>query len=200
MLDEDTGDLWDTGQVESDDSIQVEYGGKPLASHAECFWKVRVWDKDGKPSDWSPVAKWSMGLLAPDDWKAKWIGLDGEEVDADAHGHELDLVSRRRADQWRCRSARGISAVTIELPADRAIKRAKLLFTGDNECRAFVNGADVGGRDNFKFVKDADVTSRLKPGKNEIAVSCNEYGHGSESGRVCGAADRRFRARASRWS
>jgi alpha-L-rhamnosidase len=34
-----------------------------------------VWDKDGRASDWSGPAMWSMGLLAPEDWKAKWIGM-----------------------------------------------------------------------------------------------------------------------------
>jgi alpha-L-rhamnosidase len=43
---------------------------------------VRVWDKNGKVSAWSPVAKWHMGLLANTDWKAEWIGApwQGEEA------------------------------------------------------------------------------------------------------------------------
>ena len=36
------GDLWDSGIVESDQTIQVPYVGKPLQSHTPCFWKVRV--------------------------------------------------------------------------------------------------------------------------------------------------------------
>ena len=49
-LDKDVGDLWDTGKVESNQSIHVPYAGKALQSRTRCFWKVRVWDKDGKPS------------------------------------------------------------------------------------------------------------------------------------------------------
>jgi len=67
LLNNDTGDLWDSGKVASDQSIQVEYQGKPLESRMVCHWKVRVWDKDGKASDWSKPALWSMGLLKPDD-------------------------------------------------------------------------------------------------------------------------------------
>jgi len=44
----DQGDLWDTGKVASDQSIQVEYAGQPLESRMACYWKVRFWDKDGK--------------------------------------------------------------------------------------------------------------------------------------------------------
>ena len=51
-------------------------GAQPLASHQRCFWKVKVWDKDGRESAWSKPAMWSMGLLQPDDWKADWIGYD----------------------------------------------------------------------------------------------------------------------------
>ena len=72
----DKGDLWDSGQVKSDDTTAIVYGGKPLVSNQRCHWKVKVWDKDDKPSAWSPPAFWSMGLLEPSDWKGEWIGYD----------------------------------------------------------------------------------------------------------------------------
>jgi hypothetical protein len=67
------GDLWDSGRVELSDSVHVPYSGVPLASRARCYWKVRVWDKGGKASPWSATSFWTMGLLQPDDWKARWI-------------------------------------------------------------------------------------------------------------------------------
>ncbi len=74
-----TGDLWDSGKVKSDASNQVVYQGKRLQSRMRCFWKVRVWDKDGQVSAWSEPAKWSMGLLEDKDWAgAEWIGGDWE--------------------------------------------------------------------------------------------------------------------------
>ena len=75
-LAEDKGDLWDTGKTNSDQSIQVAYGGKPLQSGSKYFWKARIWDVDGKPSQWSNPAFWAMGLLSGNDWKeAKWIAF-----------------------------------------------------------------------------------------------------------------------------
>lgn len=68
------GDLWDTGKVRSDRTIQIVYQGKTLSSRQDCFWKVRVWDRADKPSAWSKPARWRMGLLEPSDWSAEWIG------------------------------------------------------------------------------------------------------------------------------
>ncbi|MEI6604734.1 MAG: glycoside hydrolase family 78 protein [Verrucomicrobiota bacterium] len=76
FLKKDKGDLWDSGKVESEQSVLVEYHGKPLRSWKQCHWKVRVWDKDGKASDWSQPAAWTMGLLDSNAWQAKWIGAE----------------------------------------------------------------------------------------------------------------------------
>ncbi len=76
LLAKDKGDLWNSDKQLSEQSVLVKYVGKPLASGMHCFWKVRVWNRDNKVSAWSLPAQWSMGLLKPDDWKAKWIGID----------------------------------------------------------------------------------------------------------------------------
>ena len=73
-LDANEGDLWDSGRVASDESLNVGYAGRELASRMQCHWKVRVWDQDGAVSVWSPPSRWTMGLLKPGDWKAEWIG------------------------------------------------------------------------------------------------------------------------------
>lgn len=70
----DQGDLWDSGRVESGQSLLVEYGGRALASRQQVHWKVRVWDEEGRRSAWSRPASWTMGLLARSDWKGAWIG------------------------------------------------------------------------------------------------------------------------------
>ena len=69
------GDLWDSGKVTSDQSTQIPYQGKTLSSRQHCYWKVRVWDKNGEASGYSDPATWEMGLLSPSDWKANWIGF-----------------------------------------------------------------------------------------------------------------------------
>jgi hypothetical protein len=61
----DKGDLWDSGKVVSDETIQIPYGGKALTSLQPVFWKVRAWDASGKPSAWSKPARWTMGCFIP---------------------------------------------------------------------------------------------------------------------------------------
>ncbi|MCD6392590.1 MAG: alfa-L-rhamnosidase, partial [Planctomycetes bacterium] len=48
ILNADKGDLWDSGRVDSSESVGVVYSGKALRSAQRCYWKVRVWDKDGR--------------------------------------------------------------------------------------------------------------------------------------------------------
>ncbi len=73
LLAEDRGDLWDSGRVQSDQSNQLEYAGKPLNSSQQAFWKVRIWDEGEQPSPWSKTATWTMGVLDDADWRAEWI-------------------------------------------------------------------------------------------------------------------------------
>jgi alpha-L-rhamnosidase len=75
-LEANKGDLWNSGKVKSEQSNQIVYKGKPLKSRMRCYWKVRVWDNSGRVSDFSEPAAWTMGLLEPADWQAKWIGYD----------------------------------------------------------------------------------------------------------------------------
>jgi alpha-L-rhamnosidase len=77
-LEKNQGDLWDSGKVVSDETAQIAYEGISLASRQSCWWKVRIWDRDGIPTEWSSVAYWQMGLLRPDDWSAKWIMSETE--------------------------------------------------------------------------------------------------------------------------
>lgn len=73
-------DLWDTHKVASDLSVELPYAGRPLRSNAQCFWRVRVWDQDGRPSPWSLAARWTMGILSSSEWQAKWIAAASPQV------------------------------------------------------------------------------------------------------------------------
>ncbi len=65
--------LWDSGRIESDQSIHVKYSGPALESGQRLYWRVTVWDETGAQTT-SHAAWWEMGLLHSSDWQAQWIG------------------------------------------------------------------------------------------------------------------------------
>ena len=67
-------DGWRTGKVVSDQSLNVVWEGAKLMTGGRVGWKVRVWDEEGRVSDWSERAQFVMGVMDIADWKAKWIG------------------------------------------------------------------------------------------------------------------------------
>jgi len=161
------GDLWDSGQVESSQSVLVSYAGRPLNSFHDCYWKVRVWSEPSTVSKWSAPARWSMGVLQPDEWRGKWIGWD-----------EPDVVKNLTDTSWIWLSDGNPAASApvetnwfrkeISLPADRTIRQAIFEYTGDDECRGWLDEFDLGARNNHRSVKWNDLTTRLHPGQTYV--------------------------------
>ncbi len=156
------GDLWTSGKVNSGESIMIPYQGKALKSGTACFWKVKVYTNNGD-SNWSQPARWSMGLLLPGDWKAKWIGWE--------KGFAWDSVSK-----FSRLSARYYRK---EFAAANQIKRAVAYISGLGHYELYVNGAHIGDQvlaemptDYNKSVQYStyDVTANVKAGKNAIAA------------------------------
>jgi len=152
-LNNDRGDLWDSGRVGSDSSLNVPYAGAALASEQQLFWKVRVWDQDGHLSDWSPVATWTMGLLNPTDWQAKWIC-------APSAGSALPIFRR-------------------EFTVHPGLQRAVIYICGLGQYELTANGAKVGDAllapgwskyDKTCLYDTLDITSYLTNGANALGV------------------------------
>jgi alpha-L-rhamnosidase len=71
--------VWDSSRVRSSESTFRPYEGPAVESRQRYYWRVRVWDANGRASAWSAPAWWEMGLLAPSDWTAQWIEPDLQE-------------------------------------------------------------------------------------------------------------------------
>lgn len=63
-------DNWDSGRVESS-SMRAEYP-EELHDRERVNWRVRLWDENGEPGEWSQ-AFFEMGISS---WQAKWITGD----------------------------------------------------------------------------------------------------------------------------
>ncbi|HYG24640.1 MAG TPA: family 78 glycoside hydrolase catalytic domain [Verrucomicrobiae bacterium] len=87
LLASNRADLWDSGRIEGDQSTHIAYAGSPLSSRMECHWHVTIWDEQGQAITSAP-ALWTMGLLNPNDWQARWISHDPEIIRRDADALE----------------------------------------------------------------------------------------------------------------
>ena len=73
----DSPDLWDSGWVESEQSVGICWDGASLGSRQKVCWRVTLRDRDGNVSAPSEVAMFEIALLRNSDWKARWIYLGG---------------------------------------------------------------------------------------------------------------------------
>jgi alpha-L-rhamnosidase len=159
------GDKWDSGKITSDNSVEVPYQGNALASGERCYWKVRVWDKDGRPDAYSDASFFEMGLLRQSDWHGKWI--------------------------W---SKKGISSPLLrrEFGLEKTVRRARVYISGLGYYELYINRSRVGDHvldpastyytNDQPFKLNAhvlyvsyDVTDFLRAGSNAIGVM---LGHG----------------------
>ena len=70
-----SADLWNSGKIDSSLSVMVPYNGTALAARSLCYWRVRIWNEQGKVSAWSPIARFGIGILDKNDMKGSFIGL-----------------------------------------------------------------------------------------------------------------------------
>lgn len=115
------GDLWDSGRVESDQTVAVRYAGAPLESGRCCFWKVKLRDKAGNQSSWSDPAWFVTGKFTASDWQGMWIGANVCRATCSPPpgkaGHER-------------KHGRGALYFRGRIPLDKPVTRATVFFCG----------------------------------------------------------------------
>ncbi len=183
-----TGEVWDSGQVASADSVLVPFGGKPLVSGQRYYWKVRYWDAAKRPSPFSQTAWFETGLLVKEDWKGKWIGganqlrkefvLKGAPLRARAYVsglgyYELRINGQKVGDHvldpgWTTYDRRVLYAAYDVTPYLRqgANVVAAALGQGWFESRALLLQMNIdtqGGEKHAEIVTDATWTAKPGP-------------------------------------
>ena len=161
ILNKDQGDLWDSGKVQSDATAGIAYNGIPLTSRTLCYWKVQIWNQDDQSSGWSQVSKFTMGLLNPGDWKAKWISYQPFEPQTTAHFGYLSRYAKTPDE---------IKWVQIDLGTVQRINAVKLWgtwMTGRNSVR--------GGGFPRRFKIELAVRSDFSDSKVVIDHTGDDY-------------------------
>ena len=163
LLRADKPDLWDTGKVDSSQSIGVRYAGKKLNSGQRVYWQVRVWGNNDRPSEHSRVAWWEMALLSPSDWQGKWICRNEPlpERDEDFYGDHPAPLFRK------------------EFALDKPIRRARAYVSGLGYYELSLNGRRVGdsvldpGWTSYAkrvLYSTYDITELLGKGQNAVTA------------------------------
>lgn len=73
--------VWNSGKVSGDDSVDIRYCGNPLKPEAEYSWNVTVWNTEGKTGSCSSTFKTGLNpeRRGTGNWEgAKWIGSNDE--------------------------------------------------------------------------------------------------------------------------
>jgi hypothetical protein len=152
----DEGDLWDTGKVVSDETLRIPYEGRALATAQQVFWKVRVWDAEDRPSEWSAPAVWTMGILDPRDWQGKWI-----------------------VAPWSTESL----LLRKEFAVKPGLRRALIFVCGLGQYELNLNGAKVGddllspGWTDYNdtcLYDTFDITANLAAGGNAVGLTLGD--------------------------
>lgn len=151
--------VWNSGKVFSDQTSAVVYEGPALQSDRCYYWKVRVWDLNGRVSAWS-YGYWSMGLLRRDEWKGQWIGLKSDlNPSLDKQKPSVYLRNTFRID--------------------KPVKRAFLYVTALGLYIGYLNGRKIGESvlapewSDYKtrvYYQTHDVTESLQQGENCIGA------------------------------
>lgn len=151
------GDVWDSGQVGSDESVLVPYGGPALQSRWRLFWRVTIWDERGDESTSEP-AWFEMGLLEPADWEASWIAA------------KLSGGARTNVPVPQLRKT---------FHVDKPVANARLYATALGVYESTLNGQRVGDdvfapgwTDYTKRVRYQvyDLTSQIRQGENALGA------------------------------
>lgn len=162
------GDLWDSGRVAGSESLHHTYGGAPLTSRTACWWRVRVWDQEGRPSHWSAPASFRVGLLEKDDWNADWIS-HRDRSPLHTSRTELFLPPAR--------------LFRTEFQSRPGLRRATLYATALGTYDLQLNGAPVAdemlapGWADYRrraYYRAYDVTRMLRMGRNAIGVQLTD--------------------------
>ncbi|MBV5313103.1 MAG: family 78 glycoside hydrolase catalytic domain [Prolixibacteraceae bacterium] len=176
-LRDDQADMWDSGKIESSETIQHEYAGIDLKSNRKYFWKIIVWDRNGKEHK-SPVSSFETAILDAAEWKASWIGNGHENESVPAKGFYGNSKEQATMKDTIIHDGNSL-LVRNEVILQNEIQSAKAFITGLGYYEFFVNGQRIGDHvlspaktpyHKYILYDTFDITEFLKEGKNALGI------------------------------
>ena len=169
------GELWDSGKTKSDASLNIAYAGAALAPRTRYYWRVTVWDKDGKAVE-SEVT-WFETALRQEDFEARLIAAPSADA---ANGGSLPMFRK-----------------SFETLPGKKIESARLYATALGLYDAFLNGEQVAPGEMMNpgwtdytqtlMYQTYDITGLLNEGANALGAAT---GSGWYAGHISGNVNR----------
>lgn len=177
LLNEEEADLWNSGKVVGSQSIHVAYKGKQLIPTHKYCWKVKIWDEQGRESEWSAIQTFEMGLMDETNWgEAQWICLS-QDTRTSEHRFRMYQTGRMGAPQQV--TSQPVGYFRNEWNTTKPIKSARAYICGLGYYELYINGEKTGDHvldpapsnyDKQAYYVSYDVTEQLKAGKNAIGM------------------------------
>jgi alpha-L-rhamnosidase len=184
MLARGKGDIWDSRRVDSDNSRAVPYEGPALKPSTRYFWRVLVWDQNGKASVPSEPSWWETGLLNRENWKAQWIGYEEAEL-RQVRESAAEWITNADAEAPKeAEKTNHDFRFHFDLP--KSVRRATLYVTGEDTASAWINDTQVLPSEPlppwrhmpWKRYRVQDVSLALRAGPNLLAIEVIHYSSG----------------------
>jgi alpha-L-rhamnosidase len=153
---------WDSGKVVSARSASVEFSGQSLPPAKRFWWKVRVWDENGKPSPYSAPASFDTGL-SQNEWTSRYVWDGTTNQNNFAYFRKTFSVTKKPE----------LAKVYVTAHNDYLLYfNGQLLGRGPARCDPYHNGQ----------YNSYDITRLLKTGSNVFAAIGHWQGTWNNSG------------------
>jgi alpha-L-rhamnosidase len=159
--------VWDSGKVNSPESVGIVYGGPKLEPRTRYYWSVRVWDTNGQSSQSTENAWWETGFLN-EDWKAKWIAWKNPEQDSELEGVRWMWVAGQDGIHT---APKTVAEFRYDFDLREKPREAALFLLARGTFLAKVNGRPVGTKSDWDEFDRVDVVEQLASGKNSIEIT-----------------------------
>ncbi|PWG78642.1 alpha-L-rhamnosidase [Pararcticibacter amylolyticus] len=147
------GNMWNSGKLMTGNQM-ISYSGKVLNRFSSYFWRVELWDGQGKKLS-SAVSSFETGMMGNGGWRGNWIS-DGQSMDT------------RPAPYFR-----------KEFNSGKRVKSARAYIAVAGLYELYINGKKIGNHrldpvytrfDRRNVYVTYDVTASLQEGRNAVGV------------------------------
>jgi alpha-L-rhamnosidase len=163
-------DIWDSGQVQSSQSVAIKYSGPLLASQTRVFWQVEVFQGSNSCGRSDEVSAWEVPLLSANDWQgAEWI-----QQDLPVNNTDCNYYVDKPSPLFRF-------PFTLTKPSVSVVK-ARLYVVGLGYFRPYFDGVTVGNDilapawtdfNQSVLYSTFDLTSQVTAGSNHVlGIAC----------------------------